>query len=59
MYHLIIVLDGSGTLGGEATHKGHVWFVPAASDAFTLTLPGGTALVAYTSSTETAAFRFS
>ena len=55
-YHLIIVLDGAGTLAEQSTERGHVWFVPAASDAFQLTLPGGTVLVAYTSSHDTTAF---
>ena len=39
-YHLIVVLDGDGTLAEQPTRQGHVWFVPAASDAVPLDAPG-------------------
>ena len=56
LYHLIVVLDGGGTLAGQPTGRGHVWFVPAASEGFRLMLHGGTALIAYTSSRDTTSF---
>ncbi len=33
-YHLLVILDGRGTIAGESFAPGHVWRVPSGSDPF-------------------------
>jgi len=35
-YHLLVFLEGSGTIAGERFRPGHVWRVPAGSESFSL-----------------------
>jgi mannose-6-phosphate isomerase len=55
-YHLVVVLAGRGALGGVPIEQGHVWFVPAAAERFTIEGTGLALLVAYTSERPTRAF---
>jgi mannose-6-phosphate isomerase len=55
-YHLLVVLEGRGTLQGQPLEKGHVWFVPARAGRFAIEGRGLALLVAYTSGHPTRAF---
>lgn len=55
-YHLVIVTAGQGQLAGRPVAPGHVWLIPASSQAFTLSLDHGEALIAYTSVEPTRSF---
>ena len=54
-YHLLIVIDGRGTLLGRTLAPGQVWLVPAAAEPFSAPLDGEF-LLAYTHDTPTRAF---
>jgi mannose-6-phosphate isomerase len=56
-FHVVVVLDGSGYLAGQAFTAGEVWFVPARADAFTVEGRDATLLVTYPSDTLSPSFR--
>lgn len=48
-FHVVVVLDGSGRIAGEAFTAGQAWFIPARADAFAIESTDATLLVTYPS----------
>jgi mannose-6-phosphate isomerase len=54
-YHLVVVVEGEGTLAGQMFRPGSVFLVPAASEAFDVVAGQAVLVVAYTADTVTPA----
>ena len=54
-YHLIVVLDGAGSIAGQPARPGEVFFVPAATSRFGIEAASMDVLLAYTSGAATRA----
>ncbi|MBA2356434.1 MAG: class I mannose-6-phosphate isomerase [Acidobacteria bacterium] len=55
-FHLMLVVDGAGTIAGEPFHKGQAWCVPASAEPFQIESPTCDLVMTYPSVSPTPSF---